>query len=144
MKFIVRLAFVSIVLLLLSIGLVAQTKDAAKISVVADTIFQKIEIAPSFPGGEQAWRKFLDKNIRSKVPLKNDAPEGSYTVYVKFIVDPDGSLTDFKAVTSQGYGMEEEVVRILKKSPRWSPGMQNGRVVRAYKTQAVTFTVGKD
>ena len=62
-------------------------------------------------------------------PVDNGAPEGTYTVYVQFVVDKEGNISDVKALTNHGYGMEEEAVRVIKKGPNWTPAIQNGRPV---------------
>ena len=97
-----------------------------------------------FPGEEKSWRRFLEKNLNPHVPIKNRAPEGMYMVMVQFVVDKEGSISDIKPLTKFGFGMEEEVIRILKKSPKWVPAIQFGRNVKAYRKQPVTFMVAKN
>lgn len=104
-------------------------------------IFEKVEVEASFQGGEGAWRKFLERNLNGNTPVDNGAPEGTYTVYVQFVVSKDGSISDVKALTSHGYGMEQEAVRVIKKGPAWKPAIQNGRNVNAYRKQPITFKV---
>jgi len=106
-----------------------------------ESIWEKVEVEASFSGGDEAWIKFLQKNLDPTTPIRMRAPKGKYTVWIQFIVDIDGKLSDFKALTTNGYGMEKEVIRILKKSPRWTPAMQDGKNVRAYRKQPVTFVV---
>src|SRR5262249_19001661 len=107
-------------------------------------VFDKVDIDASFPGGAQAWTKFLQHNLRANVPVDNGAPAGKFTVWVQFIVDKEGNVTDMKPLTNQGYGMEEEVLRILKLVPKWTPASQNGRYVKAYRKQPITFIVEID
>jgi hypothetical protein len=57
------------------------------------------------------------------------------------VVDKEGVLTDFKAVTNHGFGMEEEALRVMKLSPNWVPAMQNGKKVKAYRLQPITFVL---
>jgi protein TonB len=104
-------------------------------------IFEKVEIEASFKGGESAWRKYLERNLNPSAPVDNGAPEGVYTVYVQFVVSKDGSISDVKALTNHGYGMEAEAVRVIKKGPAWVPAIQNGRSVNAYRKQPITFQV---
>jgi|KBSSwiStaDraftv2_1062776.scaffolds.fasta_scaffold11816_2 protein TonB len=104
-------------------------------------IFEKVEIEAAFPGGESAWRKYLERNLNANTPVDNGAPEGSYTVWVQFIVDKEGNISDVKPLTSHGYGMEDEAVKIIKKGPKWTPAQQNGRQVKAYRKQPITFVV---
>lgn len=111
-----------------------------KLNVNSDSvIFERVEIEASFPGGENAWREFLQNNLRAETPATFGAPEGRYTVLIQFIVDKEGKLSEFKPLTRYGYGMENEVIRLLKKSPLWTPAQQNGRKVKAYRRQPVTF-----
>lgn len=104
-------------------------------------IFETVEVEASFPAGEKAWLRFVTNNVNPQVPAKKKAPGGTYTVLIEFVVDQHGQLTDFRALTSHGYGMEEEVIRMLKTSPRWNPAIQRGRNVKAYRRQPVTFQV---
>ena len=73
--------------------------------------------------------------------VKKYVPEGTYTVYVQFVVSKDGSISDVKALTNHGYGMEAEAMRVIKKGPKWVPAVQNGRQVNAYRKQPITFVV---
>ncbi len=106
-----------------------------------DKIFTKVENEAAFPGGEAAWRRYLEKNLNASSPVDNGAPEGTYQVIVKFIVSKDGSISDVQAETKHGYGMEDEAVKCIKKGPKWTPALQNGRNVNAYRRQPITFVV---
>jgi len=107
-------------------------------------VFEKVEIEASFSGGVNGWREFLQKNLKSTVPLDSGASAGTYTVITQFIVHKDGSISNLKALTSHGHGMEDEVLRVMKKSPNWIPAMQNGHKVAAYRKQPVTFVIAED
>jgi len=107
-------------------------------------VFEKVEIEASFPEGVNGWRDFLKNNLKSTVPIDSGAKEGTYTVVAQFIVHKDGSISDLKALTSHGHGMEDEVLRVMKKSPNWIPAMQNGHKVTAYRKQPVTFVIAED
>lgn len=111
-------------------------------------IIVKQEVESDEPGPVQIqarydgnWPKFLLGNLRPDVPLNNGAPAGKYTVLIQFIVDKEGKISDLKALTSHGYGMEEEAIRVLKRSKDWNPGIQNGRAVKSYHRQPITFEV---
>lgn len=104
-------------------------------------IFEKVEIEASFKGGEGAWKKYLERNLNPNAPVDNGAPEGVYTVYVQFVVSKDGSISDVRALTNHGYGMEAEAIKVIKKGPAWVPAVQNGRSVNAYRKQPITFQV---
>ena len=58
-----------------------------------------------------------------------------------FVVDKEGNISDVRPLTKHGYGMEKEVVRVISKGPRWNPAVQDGRMVKAYRKQPITFQV---
>lgn len=103
-----------------------------------------IEKEAHFPGEEKSWISFLGKNLDPEVPIRKGAREGTYTVMVQFVVDKEGRVTDIKPLTKFGFGMEEEVISLLKKSPPWVPAFQFGRNVKAYRKQPVTFVVSRN
>lgn len=104
-------------------------------------IFDKVEIEASFPGGDAKWRQYLTRTLDSNVPVSNGAPEGTYTTVIQFVVDKEGNISDVKALTNHGYGMEQEAVKVIQKGPKWTPAQQNGRQVKAYRKQPITFQV---
>lgn len=128
-------------------GLAAPVVDEGKAVVEApkvedeNKIFEKVEVEAAFPGGDAGWRRFLERNLNANAPIDNGAPEGTYTVVVQFIVDKGGNISDVKALSGHGYGMEEEAVRVIKRGPKWTPAIQNGRNVNAYRKQPITFVV---
>jgi hypothetical protein len=104
-------------------------------------IFSKVEIEASFPGGDKAWTKYLEKKLDPDVPVRKKAPAGIYTVWVQFIVNKNGKISAITPLTNHGYGMEQEVVRILRVSPAWTPAIQDGKKVNAYRKQPITFVI---
>lgn len=106
-----------------------------------EKIFERVEVEASFPGGPDKWRQYLERNLNASVPVKNGAPEGSYTVIIQFVVDKEGSISDIRPLTKHGYGMEAEVMRVLIKGPKWTSAVQDGKKVKAYRKQPVTFVV---
>lgn len=106
-----------------------------------DKVFTKVEVEASFPGGDAAWARYLQKNLNPNVPVDNEAPPGRYRVEVRFIVAKDGSISDVQATSGHGYGMEQEAIRVIKKGPKWEPALQNGRHVNAYRSQPIVFNV---
>ena len=104
-------------------------------------IFDKVEIEASFPGGDSKWRQYLERNCNGQVATENGAPEGTYTTMIQFVVDKEGNISDVRALTNHGYGMEQEAVRAIQKGPKWNPAQQNGRQVKAYRRQPITFQV---
>jgi hypothetical protein len=116
----------------------------AQTQLVDTAVTLKLDEEASFPGGESAWREFLGQNLDPLVPVKNGAPIGKYTVYVQFVVAKDGSLSDVKALTRMGYGMEQEVMKLIRKSGSWKPAIMDKQPVNAYRKQPVTFQVTQE
>lgn len=104
-------------------------------------VFTKVEVDASFPGGTSSWTRFLMNNLEQNLPGDNGAAPGSYTVVVRFIVSKDGTVSDVQAETNHGFGMEQEAIRVIRKSGKWTPAIQNGRNVTAYKRQPITWIV---
>lgn len=84
-----------------------------------------IEVKPDFPGGIEKFYKFVAKNYQTP---EEEGLKGK--VFVSFVVEKDGSLTDIKVIRDIGYGTGKEAVRVLKSCPKWTPGEQNGKKVR--------------
>jgi len=139
-----RFVFPSIIFLSICFSISAQTiRDSTILATdtIAGQYLPRVEREASYPGGEMAWKKFLQQNLNAGVAVANGAPAGLYSVSVQFIVDKNGSVTDIKPLTNWGYGMEAEVVRIIKKAEGWSPASIDGKPIKAYRMQPVTFMV---
>jgi periplasmic protein TonB len=80
-------------------------------------------------------------NLNGEVPVNNSAPAGRYSVVIRFVVDVDGSTSEITALTAHGYGLEQEAIRVIKKSKKWEPAFLNGVHVKAYKKQVIVFEV---
>ena len=116
----------------------------ASTAKIDNKIFDKVETPPHFPGGDTAWRRYLQRNINALVPVDSGAPAGIYKVIVQFIVNENGQISEIKSITNHGYGMEKEAIRIIEDGPGWVPAMQNGHIVRAYVQQPITFQVTEE
>ncbi len=101
-------------------------------------IYPIVQISAKYDGD---WVKFLTRNLNAEVPVDNNAPAGRYNVIIQFVVDKEGNVSDIKALTNHGYGMEQEAIRVLKKARGWKPGIQDGREVKSYHRQPITFEV---
>ncbi|MCR6720645.1 MAG: TonB-dependent receptor plug domain-containing protein [Chitinophagaceae bacterium] len=109
-----------------------------------EPLFEAVEEAAQPQGGKDGWVKYLQRNLNANIAVENNAPIGKYTVQVRFIVEKDGSINKITPITLHGYGMEEEAVRVIKASGTWIPAKQNGREVRSYRQQPITFVVEKE
>jgi periplasmic protein TonB len=104
-------------------------------------IFTSVEKNPEFPGGLEKFYAYLGKSIRYPAVARENNTQGK--VIVNFVVEKDGSLTDVKVVRGIGDGCDEEAVRVLRASPHWGPGIQNGRPVRCSYTVPISFTLSE-
>jgi protein TonB len=96
-------------------------------------VYQFVEVMPEYSGGEEKLRKFITDNLVYPKEAKEKGIKG--TVYLKFIVEKDGSISDVEVVRGIGGGCDEEAIRIIKMMPKWKPGNQGGESV------AVKFTI---
>jgi protein TonB len=129
------------------IGIVAPPTEEKGTGVVAapvekkedpDKIFTKVEIEASFPGGPQAWSRYVSRAIQSQLDEFTESDYG--TCVVRFIVDRNGVVSDVQATTMKGSKLAEVAVNAIRKGPKWTPAQQNGRFVNAYRLQPVTLT----
>lgn len=102
-------------------------------------IFTTVEKEPEFKGGMEAFYKFLQQNIHYPAAMRKNNIQGK--VFITFIVEKDGSLSDVHTVRDIGSGTGDEAVRVIKLSPNWNPGIQNGRPVRVAFTMPISFTL---
>ncbi len=102
-----------------------------------DEIFTIVEDQPEFPGGIQAFYKFVSDKIKYPSQAKRMGIEGR--VFVQFVVDKDGTVTNVEAVKGIGAGCDEEAVRVMKSVPRFKPGKQRGRPVRVRMVLPIMF-----
>ncbi|MFV5691187.1 energy transducer TonB [Flavobacterium sp. LT1R49] len=93
-----------------------------------------IEVKPDFPGGMDKFYAYVGKNYQTP---EEEGLKGK--VYVTFVVEKDGSLTDIKVIRDIGYGTGKEAIRVLNKCPRWKPGEQNGKPVRVLYSLPITI-----
>jgi protein TonB len=118
--------------------------EAPKVEEDYDKVFTVVQIESEFPGGQAAWVKYLQRNLNSDVPNQNGAPPGKYTVMVSFIVDKEGNISEVTADKDPGYGTKDEAIKAIKKGPKWTAAVQNGRKVTSRKRQAITFQVSEE
>jgi protein TonB len=102
-----------------------------------DVYFSVVEKMPEPVMGMQAFYAFLSENMRYPRLARKMNIEGR--VYVQFIVNTDGSLSDITVVKGIGGGCDEEAIRVMKMSPRWTPGKQRGRPVRVQMVVPIYF-----
>ncbi len=101
------------------------------------TDFSGLEVMPQPMGGMEAWAKFLTQNLRFPSEAQQDGVSGK--VFLSFIIEKDGHLSDITVARAAGHGFDEEALRVLKLAKAWKPGMQNGRPVRVKYTIPINF-----
>lgn len=106
-----------------------------------NAIFTAVENSAEFKGGVDAFYQYLGKSIHYPKAARNANVQGK--VFATFVVEKNGSLTHVRILKGIGYGCDNEAVRVLKASPKWKPGRQNGKIVRQQYTVPITFTLQK-
>ncbi|MEJ7779240.1 MAG: energy transducer TonB [Daejeonella sp.] len=100
-----------------------------------------VETAPEYQGGQKALAKFLGSTIRYPLMAREAKTEGK--VYIGFVVEKNGSLSDFKIIKGIGDGCDEEAIRVMRLSPPWNPGMAEGKAVRTSYVLPVTYQLAE-
>lgn len=141
------LAF-TLITIVLSSRVRAQQPDTVKIASQTDSVydnpnfvFVKSEVEASVSKTE--WRRHLEKNL---IPVIEAAARagikpGVYVISVRFIVEKDGSISDVRALNDVGFGLAEGAIRVVRTGPKWEAGEQNGRKIRSYHTQPISFGI---
>ena len=128
----------SLVLLALPLGLFAQsTAKVQQDTVKEEMIYDMPEIMPEFPGGADALDEFLKTNLKYPPAAKDKGIQGK--VYVQFVVEKDGSVTNVTVRRSAHALLDAEAVRVVKLMPNWKPGTMRGKRVRVRYTLPVSF-----
>jgi protein TonB len=104
-----------------------------------DEFFMVVENMPVFPGGDLGLMKYIQKNVRYPAIAKEYNITGK--VYVSFIVDKQGKVTNVKIVRGVDKNLDAEAVRVVKSLPKYTPGKQRGKAVRVMFTIPINFTL---
>ena len=103
----------------------------------SDEIFLIVEETATPVGGMTAFYAYFAKNLVYPVPARQAGIEGK--VYLQFVVDKNGNVSDVKVVKGIGFGCDEEAMRVIKKGPKWNPARQRGRAVKSRVTFPLHF-----
>ena len=120
--------------------LCAQT-DVSQVIARDQRIYDSVDVKAQFPGGDDSLFKFLARNIRYPEAERDAGIQG--TLYMKFIIEPDGTITDIRTLIpiNDGKGLEKETIRVLKMRPCWQPARLKGKPVRTEYTLPVKFKI---
>ena len=105
----------------------------------ANTIFTVVEDEPEFPGGTKALMEFISKNLRYPAFAAENGIQGRVTL--SFVVEKDGSVTDIQEMRSPSEDLTKEAKRVVASLPRFTPGRQNGKAVKAWFTMPIRFHI---
>lgn len=121
-------------------GTVKLIRIAQKLKNEAENgIITMADEMPAYPGGDKARLNFLQNNITYPVNARSMGIQG--TVYVTFVVETDGSISDVRVLRGIGGGCDEEAIRVIKKMPKWKPGRMDGKLVRVQFNMPIKFTL---
>jgi len=105
---------------------------------IPDKIFTKVENEAEFPGGKEAWTKYIVSKVKASADSLTDKDYG--TCLVKFIVNTDGSVSEAEATTMKDTKLAEVALNAIRTGPKWIPATQNNHVVASYRLQPVTLS----
>ena len=118
---------------------VAEKIEVKEIAQEEEQVFQAVEQMPTFPGGNEEIGKYLGKNVVYPASAQENGIQG--TVYVSFVVDKNGRISDVKVLRSVDTELDKEAIRVIKSMPAWIAGKQNGVPVRVAFTVPVKFVL---
>ena len=126
-----------IVIALFSLQMVS-AQESPKVSNEDNNIYSSVEVKPEFPGGIDGFYNYVSSNYKAPSAKKHTGK-----VIVLFVIEKDGSVSDAKVVGNVGYDSVQEITRILKESPKWTPAKQQGNPVRYRMTLPITVQSDK-
>ena len=105
--------------------------------IVEAEIFKVVEVMPEFPGGAAKMMEYIQKNMKYPMMARESDIQGR--VFVNFVVEPDGSISNVTVMRGIGGGCDEEALRVVNSMPKWKPGKQRGSAVRCSFTVPIIF-----
>ena len=124
---------------ILWIGLPMNAQIISSDELDGDQIYMKVDQKPQFPGGKESLERFLNKNLRYPITLKEQHIRGR--VICQFVVNTNGSISDIEVVRSNNPAFNVEALRVIELMPRWEPGLLNDQPVRVLYTLPINFDV---
>jgi len=107
--------------------------------VPKEEVFHIVETMPEYPGGPEAMIKFIQQNIQYPDSARNEGIQGK--VYVNFVVDSSGNITNVKILRGVHETLDKESIRVVKSMPKWKPGTQKGKPVRVSYNLPISFRI---
>jgi Ca-activated chloride channel family protein len=126
-----KFSTILILMLFSSATLFSQAEDKLQVNAK--------EELPIFPGGDEALFRFISKNIQYPIEAREKNEQG--TVYVTFVIETDGSITDVSILKSISSSLDNESIRLVETMPNWKPGTQDGVPVRVQLNLPIRFAL---
>ncbi|MBP5418410.1 MAG: energy transducer TonB [Bacteroidales bacterium] len=104
-----------------------------------NAIFFTAEEMPIFPGGESALMKYLAQSVKYPAIAQDNGVQGR--VFVSFVIDKNGDVTDVKVMRPTDPNLDKEAIRVVKSMPKWTPGKQRGKAVKVSYTVPINFVL---
>jgi len=114
---------------------IEKTKD----NTTDNNVYQIVEVMPEFPGGEMALRKFISTSVKYPIEAQENGIQGK--VYITFVVNKEGEVTDAKVVRGVDPSLDKEALRVVNNLPKWKPGKQDGNKVNVNYTVPISFVL---
>ena len=118
-------------------GLITVSAQKTVVAQKNQKVFDIVEQMPEYPGGQAALFEYLSKNIKYPADAEKKKVEGK--VFVTFVVDTDGKITDVSLLRKVFPSLDAEAIRVISAMPNWIPGKQKGQVVRVKYTVPIMF-----
>lgn len=122
----------------------AFSQQSDTLAVRTEDVFVKVDEEASVDAKE--WKQHLQTNLQPVIEkaAKKKIKAGKYVVNVRFLVEKDGSISDVTALNDPGYGLGKGAEKVVRTGPKWKPGKQNGKIVRSYHTQPISFVIAEE
>ena len=125
--------------LILSLAMFAANVSNAQTSTTDDTVYRQVDRSPEFPGGSVKLWSYINQNL--KYPEQAVKAKVTGKVFVRMIIEKDGSINTTSIEKGIGFGCDEEVERIMKAMPKWTAGIIDGKAVRTSFVMPVMFAM---
>ena len=107
--------------------------------IETDSVYTEVDVDPAFQGGQSEMMKFLQSNLRYPDQARADSLQG--TVFITFIVEPDGEISDARVLRGVHQSLDEEALRVINIMPPWKPGSNNNQKVRVQFNLPIRFVL---
>jgi protein TonB len=124
-------------------GVVQAGNGTSEVPVADNAIRETVSLDryPEFEGGMQAWAKYIQRNLRYPLQAQEDGIQGK--VFISFVIEKDGSISNVTVMRGVASSLDQEAARVIQKSPKWKPGIQNKESVRVRYNMPISFSLAQ-